>query len=141
MPAIVDILTCAGIRATPKRQLLVKALLEARGPKTIEEIHARVRSMDLVTVYRNIEALVRSGFVHEVRFKDAPVRFEWGRSHHHHVVCTECGVVDELDACTLKGAEKRALRHTSNFASIDEHVLEFYGTCVSCARRSTSLLR
>lgn len=128
----VQLLKEKGLRATPKRIALLETLSRARKPKTAEELHAEVAS-DLVTVYRNLQSLVAAELVSEVRLKDASVRYEFTHGHHHHLVCTECNTIEELDSCDLASLEKSVLKKSSRFASIDEHSLEFFGLCKSCA--------
>lgn len=125
-------LRAKGLRATPKRILLLAALERAHKPQTAEELHAKVKS-DLVTVYRNLQSLVTAGIVSEVRFKDASVRYEISHGHHHHIVCTTCGAIEELDACPTSSLETEALRASSRFSRVEEHALEFFGVCRSCA--------
>lgn len=114
---------------------IFEAIAVARGPISAEAIHERVDA-DLVTVYRTLEHFFAAGLIREVRFKDDTVRYEVAEaSHHHHVVCTRCGIIDELENCNVRALEKSALGCSRRFASIDEHQLEFFGTCVSCAKR------
>lgn len=134
---IKEVLAKKGLRATPHRLVLLGTLATANTPKTAEELHVRMKSMDLVTVYRNLQSLVAAGLVNEVRFKDTNVRYEIsdGDGHHHHLVCTGCGLVAELEECDLKPFERQALKKSRIFASVEEHALEFFGTCVSCAKK------
>jgi Fur family transcriptional regulator, ferric uptake regulator len=135
-PHTVDMLKQKGLRATPKRAAILDALVNAHVPVSAEEIHVRVPTADLVTVYRALESLVGASLVREVRFKDSVVRYEMAEGyHHHHLVCTICGRVDELPHCDLAAIEKQALKTSKHFAEVKEHALEFFGTCVTCARR------
>lgn len=127
-------LRTAGLRVTPQRLALLNALRKAHTPQTAEELHARADA-DLVTVYRNLQALVAAGIASEVRFKDSSVRYELSHGHHHHIVCTGCGTVEELDSCDNSPLESQALRASEHFSRIEEHALEFFGTCVTCAKR------
>jgi Fe2+ or Zn2+ uptake regulation protein len=124
----------SGLRVTPHRIALTHALATAHSPKTADELHARIKNADLVTIYRNLQNLVAANLIHEVRFKDGKVRYELARDdHHHHLVCTGCGTVDELEGCGATGLESKVLTQSQNFASVDEHSLEFFGTCKGCA--------
>lgn len=126
-----------GLKATRGRAVLLDALMASHEPISAEELHARSRAVDLVTVYRTLQSLVAARLVREVRFKDSTVRYECAEDmrHHHHLVCTRCGTVDDLPDCVLDALESAALRKSKRFASVDEHALEFFGTCVSCAKR------
>jgi len=131
-----DILRKNGLRATPHRLALLGSLATARSPKTAEELRDRLKKIDLVTVYRNMQSLVSAGLVREVRFKDTTVRYEFADdAHHHHLVCTTCGLIDELPECDLYAIEKKVLAASRAFTAINEHSLEFFGTCMACAKR------
>ncbi len=121
------------LRATPKRIRLLEVLHRLERPLAVETLHAQVKGMDLVTVYRTMQAFVRAGLVREVRFKDAVVRYEFAHGHHHHhLVCTGCGVVEEIEACDVTQLEKNVLKYSQSFTSISEHALEFFGLCKKC---------
>lgn len=134
--AAIATLRGGNLRATAHRTAIVTALIAAKSPITAEEMHARIKGADLVTIYRNLQSLVAAAIAREVRFKDGVVRYELAdeHSHHHHLVCTKCGTIDELEGCDATPLEKVALKASKRFASVDEHALEFFGTCVSCAK-------
>ena len=127
------LLKTVGIRATPKRVALLHVLGKACEPLSAEILRSRVRGMDLVTIYRNLQEFVKTGIVQEVRFKDGIVRYEIAHTHHHHLVCTDCGFVEEIELCDMALLEKRVLRHSRRFKVISEHALEFFGLCKKCA--------
>lgn len=132
MTEAVSILKEHNLRATPKRIALLEVLERVRTPQTAEELHEKVQS-DLVTIYRNLQSLVTAGIVSEVRFRDSSVRYERSHGHHHHIVCNRCGAIEELRACRTSPLEREALHASSKFSRIDEHALEFFGICKSCA--------
>jgi Fe2+ or Zn2+ uptake regulation protein len=101
---------------------------------TARDLRALIKA-DLVTVYRILQSLVEAHIIREVRFKDAAIRYEYARDqHHHHTVCTACGVIEELPECTM-ALDASTLRRSKRFAKISEHSLEFFGICMTCARR------
>lgn len=128
-----NLLKAANIRATPKRVALLHALREVCEPLSAEILHTRLKGVDLVTVYRNLQEFVRAGIAQEVRFKDGIVRYEIAHTHHHHLVCTECGVVEEVEACDIAPLEHNVLKYSRRFKTISEHALEFFGLCKKCA--------
>jgi len=50
--------------------------------------------------------------------------------HHHHLVCTRCAMVVELDECFPHEVERK-IAAENNFASVS-HRLEFFGICPQC---------
>lgn len=134
-PPTQALLRARGVRPTPRRVLLLDALRAFARPVSAEELHGRVKQADLVTVYRTLESFVAVRLVREVRFRDATTRYELAETHHHHhLVCTNCGTVDELPECDLHALEASVLKRSKKFRSLEDHALEFFGTCVSCAK-------
>lgn len=126
------ILRSAGLRATPQRLALLHALGKAKTPQTAEQLHAKADA-DLVTIYRNLQSLTAAGVVHEVRFKDTSLRYELSHGHHHHIVCTSCGFIEELESCNTSPLDRQTLEISKKFSRVNEHSLEFFGICRSCA--------
>ena len=58
--------------------------------------------------------------------------------HHHHLVCTVCSMIIEIDDCLPPGFE-RALADRHGFRSIT-HKLEFFGVCARCDTRAREAL-
>ena len=60
---------------------------------------------DLATVYRSMRLLEDMGMVKRFDFGDGTARFELleegDDGHHHHLVCTRCAEIVELDECSV----------------------------------------
>lgn len=137
MPVIHDfkgLLPSRGLKETPKRLLLLKLLALERAPMTITALSKKARGVDTVTIYRALEAFVTVGIVERVDFHKPEARYELavGRHHHHHLVCSGCGIVEDIEDCHPKGLEQSVLKSSSRFALISGHSLEFFGTCTKC---------
>ena len=91
--------------------------------------------MDLVSVYRNVAALLELGLLHRVLGSTA-VRPCAGREPrcHHAVVCTACGAAREFHSRPLERALAEVRRATG--FSIQEHLLELRGLCAACRSRA-----
>ncbi len=89
---------------------------------------------DLATVYRSMHLLERLGMVKEFDLGDGIARFELLREgddgHHHHLVCTRCAGVVELDECSMTELEER-IAARNGFTRVS-HRLEFFGICPEC---------
>lgn len=126
-----------GIRITPQRREILKALLKAGAPLTAREIADRVQktypqiSMD--TVYRNLTMLAQVGLVNQINLQNresSRFEFQGDGEHHHHVVCLDCGVTYCIDVCpvpvtTVLPQEDPGFRVVS-------HAFEIYGYCAAC---------
>ena len=135
-----DTLTRANFRITRAREAILGVMLEvgAERPFSAADIHrdpALGKSVDLVTIYRNLEVFEGVGLICRAEFNDDTVHFTLAHGdhahHHHHVVCRGCRRVSALEDCGLK--IPRAALRALGFVDI-EHRLEFTGTCRSCRR-------
>ncbi len=136
-------LEVSGYRATAQRLTVLTALMAQRRYVTAQELHAALRRVQphlgLATVYRTLELLVACGLAEPFPQPNHEARYAYCSSrHHHHLVCTGCGLVAEVPGCTLQAVE-RELESQSHFA-ISDHALTFFGTCQDCGGRATAAL-
>ncbi|MCC7377629.1 MAG: transcriptional repressor [Verrucomicrobiales bacterium] len=131
-----DHLRRESLRVTGPRQAILAVLQQNPHPLTNREIFAALRpgQCDLATVYRSLHLLEDMGLVARFDFGDGVARFEIvrgdSRAHHHHLVCTSCTTIVELEDCLAKEWEERIAR-ASGFTGVT-HKLEFFGLCPSC---------
>ena len=132
-----QVLRSHGFRATATRVALLRLLRAAGRPLAVAKIQAiwPGSAPDHTTLYRALTDLAAAGVIRRTDLNSGVAHFEYApdRPHHHHIVCTDCGRIEELDHCVGQTLESRALAHTPAFASINDHVLEFFGTCQQCA--------
>ncbi len=123
-------------KVTGPRQAILEVLRRHAHPLTIKEIHEEIgkADCDAATVYRNMHTLQKLGLVKRFDFGDGAARFELVEGddsfHHHHLVCTVCSLVLELDDCQLARVEGE-LAKAHRFANV-HHRLEFFGVCPKC---------
>lgn len=92
-------LRTAGSKATPGRVALLGVLEREHKPLTVKEMQNKLRTLNPVTLYRALEALVIAGLVRR-GFSERGAHFEYaGKPHHHHLVCTDCGFNKECQTC------------------------------------------
>ncbi len=89
---------------------------------------------DLATVYRSMHLLEKMGMVKRYDLGDGAARFELlsegDDGHHHHLVCTRCASVIEIEECFTHELEQE-IASRSGFKSVT-HRLEFFGICPAC---------
>ena len=123
-------------RITGPRKAILDILRKQHHPLSNREILAALPrgQCDLATVYRAMHLLEELGMVKQFHFGDGTARFELvgeGReSHHHHLVCTRCARVVEIEECFAEDIEKR-LAASNRFTAVT-HKLEFFGLCPKC---------
>lgn len=138
--AVLALLRGANQRLTPNREALLEVLYGARTrPLTIPEIVAARPSLALSTVYRNLTVLEEAGVVHRVVARGDFAYYELVEDlteHHHHMVCTSCGLVQDVPATpTIEKSVSDAVRQIARRTGFrtERHRLDLVGLCKQCA--------
>jgi len=134
---IVTKLSEKGYRLTPQRLMILSAIENSDDHISAEEIYAQVvakyPNVNISTVYRTLELLKRLGLVTETDLGGGRVRYHPAdRGHHHHLVCTECGAIIDLDESLLSSLESRLLREYKFIADLKH--LAIFGHCTNCRK-------
>lgn len=91
----------SGLRNTPQREVIYRALLEKRDHPTADEVHVRVRpempSISLATVYNCLETLVQCDLVRQVNFERGPTRYCPNLHPHAHFHNEETGATHDIE--------------------------------------------
>lgn len=129
----------SGQRYSPVRRRLVDALAGADRPRSVADLVAAVPELAVSSAYRNLAVLVDAGAVDRVATDDDAARFELAEAiterHHHHLVCTQCGLVldydppDDLESALAAGLDEVA--RASGFVA-ESHRLDLFGRCAQC---------
>jgi Fur family ferric uptake transcriptional regulator len=124
-----------GYRMTPQRMMILEAIEGASGHISAEDIYQDIRKrypgLNISTVYRTLELLKEMGMVTETDMGDGRVRFHSaGHEHHHHLVCSRCGKVIDLDESMMSPLTDM-LAEKYNFRADLKH-LAIFGHCKSC---------
>jgi Fe2+ or Zn2+ uptake regulation protein len=129
----------AGIAVTHQRQVVYQTLKAMHGHPSPEEVYARVRvkvpSISLATVYKTIHLFLESGVFHEVSLHHGTLRVETNARPHHHLICTQCKSISDIDAKDLDIAAK-SRKLPSGFL-VQRYAVDVLGLCAAC-RKSLS---
>ncbi|GGK15173.1 transcriptional repressor [Caldalkalibacillus thermarum] len=126
-------------KLTPQREATVRVLLEHQDDHlSAEDVYLLVKEkapeIGLATVYRTLELLNDLNIIHKLNFGDGVARYEFraegAERHHHHLICVQCGAVDEIMEDLLKNVEHK-VEKDFNFKILD-HRLIFHGICHRC---------
>lgn len=128
-------LAAAGERVTRQRLLIAEQLASAGRQLTADQLYGRLRrrepTIGRATVFRTLETLVDAGVARRLE-QDGHVYayVACQPEHHHHLACTSCGRVEEIDEAYVQPIAKRVAAERG--FEIDDARLDFYGRCARC---------
>jgi len=131
----------AGLKVTLPRVKILEILEENTARHmTAEDVYKtlleRSEEISLATVYRVLTQFESAGLVSRLHFESGQSVFELNRGEHHdHIVCIDCGKVEEFYDETIE-KRQRAIADKRGF-SIGDHSLIIYGHCTksNCPNR------
>ena len=135
----------AGLKTTlPRVRVLelLQALQKEDGPHhlTAEELYRRLSDegsdFSLATVYRVLSHFETAGLVKRHHFEGGQARFELADGEHHdHIVCMQCGKVEEFVDDLIEERQKRIAQQRE--FDLREYSLVLYANCLRCDRDET----
>ena len=124
----------AGLKVTLPR-LKILEMLETSEPRHLsaDEIYRRLMEsgddIGLATVYRVLTQFEAAGLVIRHHFEDGHAVFELERgSHHDHMVCLQCGHVDEFQDSLIERRQREKAKELGY--RLTDHSLIMYGECI-----------
>jgi Fur family ferric uptake transcriptional regulator len=128
--------TPAPRRTTRQREAVRSVLDDLDGFRSAQQIHAelgrRDDSVGLSTVYRTLAAMASDGEIDSLLTDDGETVYRQcaDGTHHHHLVCRQCGATVEIDGPAVETwADRMAAEHGYDDVS---HTLEIFGRCAAC---------
>ncbi len=124
---------------TKGRRELVELLLSFGRPASMPDLLELRPKLTQSSMYRNMTDLESAGVVQKIVGTDERTRFELAETligHHHHLICSECGAVDDFEVPeqverALEADLQQALAGTGFRAH--GHRLDVIGVCSRCA--------
>ncbi|MEY2664780.1 MAG: hypothetical protein RIT04_588 [Candidatus Parcubacteria bacterium] len=139
----------SGFKVTPARQAILSVFAEQHEPIDAEFIFKYIqraeknttrtgaaKDINLVTIYRTLTSLEKAGIVKRVDLRKGSISYELADTHHHHIVCTSCGCIEDFDMCEVEGVARAVLKNSKNFIQVSQHSFELFGTCKKCANKA-----
>lgn len=135
---VTDLLKHHKLKITPTRVEVAHYLQRVKKPLTVAELKQALPKEDITTLYRAMLSFVEVGVVRTLQLQPGVVHYEWNlRQDHHHLICTRCGLIEELEDCIVHEWAGRYLKKAKHFTQITNHSFELFGLCKSCTRKST----
>jgi len=127
-----------GQRYTSNRRAIVDVLAAAPNPMAIPEILAAETGLPQSSAYRNLAILEQAGVVRRIVTSADFARFELAEDltgHHHHLICSTCGSVEDFTAPEALERTMTAVMAdvsgATGFAA-EHHRIDLVGRCRSC---------
>ena len=123
-----------GLKETKPRLAILEIIEKEDSPIDVSHIIDHVqksdRSIDPATIYRTLETFNDKGIIKRLEFGEGKFRYELNSEDHHHLICENCGRVEDIKDDVMQKWEKEILK-TKGF-SVKRHNLEFFGLCRNC---------
>jgi Fur family transcriptional regulator, ferric uptake regulator len=123
-------------RNTWQREAVRGALGTTEGFVSAQALHARIREtgsrIGLATVYRALADLAIEGDADALQQDgESLYRACTPGSHHHHLICRNCGLTVEIEADEVETwAQQLATQHGFTAAN---HIVDVFGLCADCS--------
>lgn len=130
-------LKARGERMTVQRRMVIEALCSQPDHLSMGDIvrylNAHYPAQDLpdVTIYRILGWLRELHVVSQTEMAPSGTVYELVNHPHHHLICTNCGAVQELEDSDVQPLRARILEKYGFRARVDH--LALYGLCRNCA--------
>lgn len=126
------------VRYTRGRRAVVDAMANADGPRSAAELAPTLVHVPLSSLYRTLAVLEEADVVLPHLSTKGIARYElaeWLTGHHHHLVCVDCGRVEDVDVPEQYEAQVHelvdAISSRTSFTATN-HALEIEGKCHRC---------
>ena len=120
-------------KVTPQRLALVEEL-HREGHIDIDSLYENIKkkfpSISLATLYKNINSMLESLLVKEIKISGQKSKYELTKAEHAHIICQKCGKLEDIVIDTK--ALVADVEHNSHYA-ITESTLQFFGVCPACS--------
>ena len=120
---------------TKQRAAILKVIHENEGHFTAEEIFTMTKEVYprivRATIYNNLNALAEENQIRRICQSGQPDRFDSNPIPHEHIICTECGEVEDV---WLKDFKKKLTNELRT--DIKDYELIIHCKCHKCADKT-----
>jgi len=124
-----------GLSLTHQRLVIYEELLKMGEHPVPEAVFDRVRkklpSLSLATIYNNIKTFVEHGLLQELSVHHGSLRLECNLDPHHHLVCTNCKAIEDLDEADFEPI--RLKKSLPKGFSVHRFSVDVLGLCKKCS--------
>ncbi len=126
------------LKHTEAREAVYSIISQAKKPVDVQTVVDLLKKLgikaDQATVYRTIQTFVDHEIFNQVELREGKFRYELSTlPHHHHLVCTNCGRIEDIKECGMEDVIK-TIRKTTQF-NVNQHNADFFGLCAQCIKK------
>jgi len=94
------------MKMTKHRKAILTHLTNEKTALSAQALHEALPDINLVTIYRNLEAFAASGVIKKLCLSSTEAVYEFQNHPHHHVICGTCQKIEHVavDETKLKDA-------------------------------------
>lgn len=132
-------MTRKGTLTAPRRTILEIVSSSADHPTAadiIDRLKSRGCTFAYATVYNSLRYLTEEGLLREVKLTEGASRYDARLEEHQHIVCSQCGRVDEVFTLPAGDWLERIAADTGY--QIEQYQLILKGACSSCQIAKTT---
>ena len=122
------------LKATFQR-INILDVIGKNGHMSVEDIYEEIikvhPSISLATIYKNIILMMEKGVLVEVPIAGKKPKYELSKTDHIHLVCTECGEVEDKPCIEATDKVFNDLSSQEHF-KLNRRQVNLYGVCASC---------
>ena len=132
-------LATRGLKLTAERRRILDEVFRQHDHFEADELLFRMRQKKLrvskATLYRTLPLLVKAGLLREELFGERHSHYEHvhGQAHHDHLVCLECGKLEEFLSEEIEKEQDRIC--TKRRFAATGHKMSIYGYCKACMKK------
>ncbi|MDQ6971147.1 MAG: transcriptional repressor [Mariprofundaceae bacterium] len=119
---------------TTQRQSILDLINSSNRHWDAEEVNReladRGQSVGIATVYRSLTTLEEAGLIASIQLADRKRYERADKSHHDHMVCIECGGIEEFSHDKIEALQEAAALEKGFVMS--GHQLVLFGSCARC---------
>lgn len=120
-----------------QRDAILEVLKGTKIHPTADWVYSEVKkvipNISLGTVYRNLSRLSDENMIVKLMLGTSVEHFDGNPKPHYHVMCTECGAIDDIEAKPLQELDKWAAKLFDG--EIHKHSVVFFGRCAECKNK------
>lgn len=128
-----------GLALTIQRRAILESLASRIDHPTADQVYEdvvdKIQGVSRTTVYRVLETFVSIGLAKKISNPESKARFDADTTRHHHLTCTNCGIVLDLFDSALNNLQLPV--GIDKEFEVTDYSITFTGKCSACSGRSS----